>query len=264
MMKKNYISLIDKSRLSKHVLDEMNYHDKVAGLFIQTSKKDLIWQVPEEMVFVKYLSSNNNWVLLDIGCGPAENIKRNILPKMKKGDVYIGVDVSERLLCKARQNIPNGTFILSAMNDLAMPKMKIDYLCFFGALHHDEAPEQTLAKLAKFITPGGFIFLREPQRRAFKKGEGASPHEAGIDPANLRKWLLDSDFKVLEWHFFDTAFFHLARRLLVKLRLDRWEEKVFFWKVKVWLEVMLEKILVGFLDRWQGTDMFIVARKKNK
>ena len=73
------------------------------------------------------------WTLLDLGCGPAENIKRNILPIMGEKDVYIGIDISKKLLVKARNNIPKGTFIRGAMENFNFKKNSADFVCFFGA-----------------------------------------------------------------------------------------------------------------------------------
>lgn len=249
------------TRVSRHILDETRYHDKNAESFIEASKKDLIWQIPEEMVFTKYLGQNKKWVLFDLGCGPAENIKRNVLPKMRKGDVYVGVDVSKRLLDRAKQNMPRGEFIQAPMGDLKMPRESVDYLSFFGALHHDEKPQRTLKKVVNFLKPGGYVFLREPQEKVMKRGCGASPHEGGLNPSELRGWLENSGLNIVEWHFLNTIPFHLLRRLLTKLRLSRWEEIAFFWKIKVWLELILERLFVGFLTCLEGTDMFIVAQK---
>lgn len=251
-----------KRKISKHVLDEMKYHDNHFNLLIETSKGDLIWQVPEEMIFIKkYLYRDKNWILLDIGCGSAENIKRNILPRMTVNDIYIGVDISKRLLERAKQHIPNGVFIQKPMSDLEFPEGYFDYVCFFGSLHHDEFPEKTLKKVSKFLKPGGFIFLREPHGTAMKKGFGCSPREGGINAADLQFWLGESNMEVKEWHYLNTLFFHLLRRVLIKVGLKNWEKFSFFWIIKVRLELILEKFLIGPFEFFKGTDMFIVTRK---
>lgn len=251
-----------KEKISQHILDEMDYHNRHSELLCEESKRDLVWQVPEKMIFIdRYISQDKNWTLLDLGCGTAENIKKNILPKMTAKDVYIGIDISKKLLNQARRNVPQGIFRQLPMGNIEMPKKSVDYISFFGALHHDENPKETLRKVSNFLRPGGLIFLREPQESAFKKGNGASPHEGGFNPTSLKKWLNESNFEILEWYFLNTRFFHLARRLLIKLKLGRWEEVESLWRVKVSLELIMEKFLAGSLKLFQGTDMFIVARK---
>lgn len=251
-----------KGKISKHILDEMRYHDNHFDLLTERGKKDLIWQVPEEMIFInKYLYKGRNWILLDVGCGSAMNIKRNIMPRMTEDDVYIGVDISKKLLGEAKKNIPSGIFIQQPMGNLEFPGQCFDYICFFGALHHDEEPGKTLKKIAKFLKPMGFLFLREPQDKAMKKGYGESPHEGGINPVDLKRWLRASNFEILEWHFLNTKLFHLSRQFFTKLKLSYWEQIEIFWKIKVRMELFLEKFLRGFLSSLEGTDMFIVARK---
>lgn len=251
-----------KINFSTHVLDEMRYFDLNYRKYSSLSKKDLIWQVPEKIIFVdKYIDKNKSWSLLDIGCGPAENIKKNILPFLKKSDIYIGIDISKKLLERAKKNIPNGIFIHKPMGVLKFHPNEFDYISFFGSLHHDEFPEKTIGYVSKLLKYGGFLFLREPQEKAFKKGFGVSPHEGGIKPERLKEWLVHNDLKIIEWHYLNTIPFHFLRKILTKLRLSRWENYVFLWKIKVQLELFLEKRINNYLSCLMGTDMFIVAKK---
>lgn len=247
--------------LSTHICKEMKYHNSQSDLIISKSKTDFIWQIPEKLIFNKYIDRKKNWTLLDLGCGSAENIKKNIHPLMTKNNTYIGVDVSKNLLQKAKENIPTGKFILQPMHKIEMKDKSIDYLCFFGSLHHDEFPEKTFKRVIKFLKPGGLIFLREPQEKAFKKGCGISPYEAGINPVNLKRCFENAKLTVLEWHFLNSYFFHLIRRFIKKFKLDKLENKESFWVVKTKTELLFERLLNGLLKNLQGTDMFIVAKK---
>ena len=259
-----YLKQMSSKSPSNHVLKEMEYHDLNADMYIKRSKDELIWQVPEEMIFVKkYLAkSNKAWALLDLGCGPAVNIKRNIFPLMCKEDAYIGVDISKKLLIKAKDNIPLGTFINTPMEDLNFKGNSADYVCFFGSLHHTERPQKVFEKVSRFLKQNGILFLREPHIRAFSRGYGASPYESGLKPENLKEWIDTENMEILEWHYFNTALFHFFRKVLYKLRLRFLEDYSFYWKFKTLVELFLERFLVGPLEFLQGTDMFIVLKKK--
>lgn len=258
MMKKASLN----KNISEHTRRELEYHERRADFLIQRSQKDLIWYVPEGLIFFKrYLPLKKKWLMLDLGCGTAESIKRNVVSQMKRNGAYIGVDISKKLLTVAKKNVPDGIFINQTMEEVSFPKKTFDFICFLGALHHSEFPQKTLKRAMTSLKERGYIFLREPQEKAMKRGRGESPCEGGINPYELKKWLKKSGCKILEWHFLNTTPFHLARRFLIKLRLSKWEQKEFFWKIKVWSELFLEKFFIGSMNRLNGTDMFIVARK---
>jgi len=242
---------------SKHISAEIEYHDKSARDIISTSKKDFIWQIPEKLIFIdQYFSKKKKRVMLDLGCGTAENIKRNVLPLLKKDDVYIGVDLSKKLLKIARKNVPGGIFINCPMRKVNL-KRKINYLCFFGSLHHDENPEMTLIKLSKNLRAGGFIFMREPSDKAFTRGFGASPYEAGLGFKDLKRWLKKANCEIIEYHFLNTTLFRLSRKWLNKIGLHFWENFIFIWVLKTRIEILFEK----FFPFSKGVDIFLVARK---
>lgn len=248
---------------SKHVHREELYHDRNAPLLIKSSVMDFIWIVQEKIIFIKkYVKRGEKWCWLDIGCGSAENIKRNILPLMNDQNIYIGVDISQNLLEKARENIFKGIFIKKPMGNLEFPYGVFDYVSFFGALHHDEFPKDTLKKVSFFLKKGGYLFLREPTDTAMKRGYGLSPCEGGINPDEFKKWLKENNFKIIKWHFLNTKIFHLARRVLNKVRLKKLERIEFFWIIKIYFELIIEKLLENkLLSSLRGTDMFIVAKK---
>lgn len=250
-------------KLTRHIFDEKRYHEDNSSAIIASSKKDLIWHIPEKILFIdKYLSKNEkNWFLIDFGCGTAENIKRNILPLMKKGKTYMGIDVSKKLLIRAKKNIPTGIFVNAPMGEIDLTSKKADYLSFFGALHHDENPKRTILRASKFLKTGGFIFLREPNETAFKKGYGASPWEAGLNSIKLKNWLEEAGFKIIEWHYLNTKPFHFLRKWLARFRLHCWEKIPILWRIKVKIELFIEKPIGIFFKSLRGTDMFIVAKK---
>jgi len=252
-----------KFNFSNHVYKEELYHDRHAPLLIKNSITDFIWIVQEKIIFIKkYVEKGKKWYWLDLGCGPAENIKRNILPLMSDRNIYVGVDISQNLLSKARENIFNGIFIKKPMGNLELPYGVFDYVSFFGALHHDESPKDTLKKVSSLLKKGGYLFLREPTEIAMKRGYGLSPCEGGIDSDELSGWLKENNFKIIEWHFLNTRIFHLARKVLNKVRLKDLERIEFFWIIKVYFELIVGKLLENkLLSSLKGTYMFIIAKK---
>lgn len=254
--------MLNRNKYSPRVMSEIKHYDTNAEFVSKASKTDFVWQVPEKMLFIdKYLRKSGKWTLLDLGCGSAANIKRNILPYLSRDSKYIGVDVSTKLLKKAKQNVPCGTFINLPMSKLDFPKNSIDYISFFGSLHHDDNPEITIEKVSSFLKRNGFIFFREPNEKAFKKGFGFSPCEAGIKEDKLKKWLSDSGLKIIEWHYLNTLPYHKIKKFCNKVHLNIWENSILLWKVKVKMELIMEKLFARVLPGLSGKDMFIVAKK---
>lgn len=256
------IALETMKKYSKHIEGEKCYFEHNYKYLIDRSKYDFIWSAPEKLIFIDtYLALKKDWVLLDLGCGAAENSRKNILPLINTETKYIGVDISKKLLKEAKLNIPTGYFYESPMGDLNIPNESVDFVCFFGSLHHDEFPAKTIRKIAGFLRKNGIVFLREPQEKIMKKGFGESPYEAGINPKILKKWLTSAGFNILEWHYLNTMPFHFIRKVITRLGLGGLEKTEVFWTIKTRIELILEKFFIGRLKPYEGTDMFIVAQK---
>lgn len=246
------------NKVTHHENCERKYFDDNATKIIFESNNSAVWRIPEKIILLKNgYFPKNRWKFLDIGCGPAKNIKANLGKYFLKDNQYFGIDISSKLLKEAKKNLPKGNFIKSPMSLLKFSEDSFDLVSFFGSLHHDENPKRSLNLATKFLKKGGYLLLREPRVEAFAKGFGASPNESGLNSRELKKWLNDLNFSIINWYFLNTPFSHLIRRLLNKFWLKKFESSELFWVIMTYIEILLNKIKV-----YSGYDMFIVARKK--
>jgi SAM-dependent methyltransferase len=112
----------------------------------------------------QYLNDHSIRRVLDVGCGPGTNASRFA------GAEYVGVDVNERYLARARSS-HRGQFIQA---DLATADLSsfgsFDMVLVNSFLHHlpDDAVNQLLTQLQQLLAPDGRIHILElvvPERR---------------------------------------------------------------------------------------------------
>jgi len=98
--------------------------------------------------------------ILDLGCGNGRLIK--ILQTARKKYDYLGVDFSEKLLAKARQQFPDHAFQVADMTKLDWPAETFDLVCLVAAFHHlrDRQERQALLNnIYRWLKPGGILFM---------------------------------------------------------------------------------------------------------
>ena len=108
----------------------------------------------ERWFVVDYLRPRPGDRILDIGCGPAQVLKR--LPDTVR---YVGIDISERYIAHARARFGGrGQFICKPLRDVAADEpASFDTALLYGLLHHldDEEAGQALRLAATLLKPGG-------------------------------------------------------------------------------------------------------------
>jgi SAM-dependent methyltransferase len=80
-------------------------------------------------------------------------------------DRYVGFDYSERLVALAEEanGAPNRTFLVGNARRLRLSE-RFDALLMIGVLHHIPDPGAALINLVRFLKPGGWVAINEPQR----------------------------------------------------------------------------------------------------
>ena len=120
-----------------------NYRDNLSDLFKS-----------EKYFFERFAEGGNSF--LDVGCasGGAHKIISNIL---SHDIAYTGVDFSSSLIAKAKENVPEGCFILGDFKIISEMSVKYDRVLALGTTVHDLHHRRTLSDCYKLCS-GKFLF----------------------------------------------------------------------------------------------------------
>jgi SAM-dependent methyltransferase len=242
---------------------ERKYHNDRADSYVAELERGHIFHLADDGLLYRYLPEGPEpAVILDAGCGPSISVRKYLAPHLRPSDKYIGVDIAERMLQVARDNVPRGTFVREDVQRLRLRPESVDAVLCLGALHHAPEPLPVLRELLQSVRPGGLLLLREPTSRAFRRGQGESPAEEGLDVAVVKSELARSGAAILSETYLTSWLFIHARHRLQVMGLSAWERWPWPWLLKLGAEVLLERITGGHLPRYlKGLDMWMVVRK---
>jgi len=99
--------------------------------------------------------------ILEIGCG---NGYGAYLLNQRSPRSYVGLDVMEEQVEKARKRYPQHQFIVQDAADLSQfaPGSK-DVVIVFGVLHHIPEWRKVIDEVRRVLKPGGSFFVEEPR-----------------------------------------------------------------------------------------------------
>lgn len=242
---------------------EREYHNAHAQRYVRDLERGHIFHLADDRLLFSHLPAGRDaMVILDAGCGPAISPRKFLLPRLRPDDRYLGLDIAERLLEVARANVPGGTFVQQDLQRLRLRPESLDAVLCLGALHHAPEPQPVLRELLRGLRPGGLLLLREPTDRAFKRGQGDSPAEQGLQVAALKSLLEDQGAAILsETYLTSWLFIHLRHRLQ-RLGLAGWERWRWPWRLKLAGELALDRRFGSRLPRrLRGLDLWMAVRK---
>ncbi len=111
----------------------------------------------------KYLKKFNSLLspeslILDIGCGAGKPVDKFFI---QHGHRIIGIDISEKQVELARQNVPQGLFKVEDMSALKPGEYKVDAVISFYAIFHidRETHFELFKKIYSFLPTGGLIMV---------------------------------------------------------------------------------------------------------
>jgi len=243
---------------------ERRHHNEEAEQYALRIERAHIFHLPEEKLFWPLLEEGmrSRRVILDVGCGPAISVGKHLEPILGPHDVYIGVDIAERMLDIARRNVRRGLFVRHDVGQLRLRPASADVVLSLGCLHHLPDPMPVVDELIGALRPGGLMLLREPTDRAFRRGEGESPAEAGLDMNVLRQRLLCQGCTILAETYLTSWVFIKARHYLERAHLQVWERLIWPWRFKLAAELRMHHWAGDRLPRLlRGLDAYVVARR---
>lgn len=100
----------------------------------------------------------HNSSILDIGCGAGKPVDSYLVIK---GHKVIGIDISERMIELAKQNVPQADFRVEDMSDFKAEEFRVDAVVSFYAIFHTprESHKDILRKINSFLRKGGYILI---------------------------------------------------------------------------------------------------------
>lgn len=240
---------------------EEQHHDAVASFYTKRRLTDFIWEVPEELFLFRRIGWQPEWKIVDMGCGPAVSVFRYLRKSNFESKYYTGVDISREMLKQAKKNIPDGTFIHADIETVSLPHASYDVLLSLGALHHSLDHKKTLKHWVSLVKPGGYLLLREPTIDAFRRGEGESPEEQGVEMHVIRESLIVNRCKIVSEIYFNCQVFHFINRVFNRILGNVWRETKWLWYPVVLFDALVSTT-IPFVPYCKGLAVAIIVRKR--
>lgn len=119
-----------------------NGYNQIAEKYLQD--RDQFKNIKYLEKFVSLLKPGSK--ILDIGCGAGKPIDEYLV---KKGFKVIGIDISEKQIELARQNVPSATFKIKDISSLKPGEYNVEAVVSFYTIFH--LPRENHLKLFKII-----------------------------------------------------------------------------------------------------------------
>jgi len=138
--------------------------------------------------------------VLDLGCGCGVPVARALADA---GHDVTGVDVSPVQIERARDLVPQATFHVADLTDIAFEPGSFDaVVCLYAIIHVPlEEHAALLGRVARWLRPGGWLLLvtGETEWTGTEDdwlGGGAPMWWSHPDRATSRRWLTDAGFEI--------------------------------------------------------------------
>jgi len=203
---------------------EKEYYEKKYEIYKENIA--YIWRVAEEEIFGDYLKDVGGKTVLEVGCGNGTAISYLVSNLKISVFNYIGTDISENAVKQAKEKFSQGVFFTADCTKIPLPSKSVDIVSCFGVLHHLENPYVGLKEIFRVLNKNGILLLREPSDDAFKRGEGESPYEAGLNANELIESIKINDAKILSFVGINPKISFPIRYILERLN------NLTLWKIK--------------------------------
>ena len=136
--------------------------------------------------------------LVDLGCGSGVPSTRALADRFE----VVGVDFSIAQIKRARVNVPNATFIIGDLTEVAFPDGSFEAVTAFHALDHvpREAHAGLFERVSQWLVPGGlFLASFGVNDEADWTGDwlGVPMYFSSHDPDTTRGMLASAGFELL-------------------------------------------------------------------
>ena len=143
------------------------------------------------------LSSNSH--ILDIGCGAGKPIDSYFV---SKGHSVTGIDLSEKMIDLARENVPEASYKVQDMTQLKENDYSVDAVVSFYAIFHTprETHQELFKKINSFLPTNGLLLVSMGSSEWEGKEEnfhGIDMYWSHYDAKKNRKIVENSGFQVI-------------------------------------------------------------------
>jgi trans-aconitate methyltransferase len=136
--------------------------------------------------------------VLDLGCGAGVPAASRLV---KAGCQVTGVDFSGVQIERARELVPDATFVEADMATWTCPAASFDAIVTLYALIHVPLADQRrlIPRLAEWLVPGGYLLaiVGNEQWTGVENYLGAPMFWDHADAASYRQWLRDAGFTLI-------------------------------------------------------------------
>ncbi len=135
-------------------LDVKNSYNKIASRY--AAQRDQFKSIKYLEKFITYIPKGKT--ILDVGCGAGKPVDEFLV---KNGYAVNGIDISERMIELAKQNVPDAFYEVKDMTKLADSEYCVDGIVSFYAIFHTprEGHLAILNKFTSFMPSGGTILI---------------------------------------------------------------------------------------------------------
>jgi len=219
---------------------EADYFDELVGAGGEFDPlADSGWKTLQRR-FEAFVQPRPGLRVLDIGCGTGQS--RQLYAGY--ASEYVGVDLSETALARARAKFPEDRWSCCDARALPFGSGAFDLVAYSSVLHHIPDFDAALREGLRVLAPGGRAFAFDPNllhpamalfrhpRSPLYSSHGVSPNEAPLLPSVLRDGFARAGFVDLQQRAqSDIAYREVAPRLLnaalgVYNVADRWLERI--------------------------------------
>lgn len=173
----------DWKKESEKLWDSMatSWNSRSKGMWEDGSRKDIV-------PFIKKFVSPGA-AICDLGCGDGVGSSK----LAEAGFVVTGMDVSEEMLHKARQNSSNCNFVKGNLTDCGIQNNAFEAVMAINSIEWTESPFESLKEVARVLKPDGFACIAilgptaAPRRNSFRRLYGEEVFCNTIMPWELEK-----------------------------------------------------------------------------
>lgn len=159
----------------------------------------------EDLLITKIMAPYTGNSILDMGCGTGLLLEYTPPTSL---EYYLGVDIAEDMLEKARSKFPHVQFIQEDMHNIPVAESSFDTVaCLYGTFSYSQKPMALLGEMRRVLKPGGHAIImpysKRVKHRIFlgycAKSQDSSLHVNYYSPELLEQ-LSAQNFLVREVH----------------------------------------------------------------